>query len=119
MHHGAALTRESGEPALAEAVASGDFDRLPDRIGLLCRWALKLTTRPWAMHEDDLLPLRHEGGLTDRDIVDANQVVAYFNYVNRIADGLGVELEPYWPDGVREHRTYPLRRLERTQQSDP
>jgi len=27
--------------------------------------------------------------MTDRDIVDANQVVAHFNYVNRIADGLG------------------------------
>lgn len=30
-------------------------------------------------------------------IVDANQVVAYFNYVNRIAHGLGVELEDTWP----------------------
>ncbi len=46
--------------------------------------------------------------LTDRDIVDANQVVAYFNYVNRVADGLGVELEPYWPDELRELRTYDL-----------
>jgi uncharacterized protein YciW len=41
----------------------------------------------------DLDPLRAEG-LTDRDIVDLNQVVSYFNYVNRIADGLGVHLEP-------------------------
>jgi hypothetical protein len=45
----------------------------------------------------------------DRDIVDANQVVAYFSYVNRVADGLGVELESYWPDEVRPKRTYPLR----------
>jgi uncharacterized peroxidase-related enzyme len=118
VHHGAALTRESGEPALAEAVASGDFDRLPDRTGLLCRYALKLTLRPWDMREDDLYPLRRDG-LTDRDIVDANQVVAYFNYVNRIADGLGVELEPYWPDEVRGRRSYPLRRQEETAQGDP
>ena len=32
-------------------------------------------------------------GLDDRAIVDANQVVSYYNYVNRVADGLGVELE--------------------------
>jgi uncharacterized protein YciW len=40
-------------------------------------------------------------GLTDRDIVDLNQVVAYFNYVNRIAEGLGVELEARWADTPR------------------
>ncbi len=56
--------------------------------------------------------------MTDRDIVDANQVVAHFNYVNRIADGLGVELEPYWPDEVRAPRTYPLRRLGENHRGD-
>jgi len=40
-------------------------------------------------------------GLTDRDIVDLNEVVAYFNYVNRVADGLGVELEARWADMPR------------------
>ncbi len=43
-------------------------------------------------------------GLDDRAIVDANQVVSYFNYVNRVADGLGVELEPSWPPELRERR---------------
>jgi hypothetical protein len=32
--------------------------------------------------------------LTDRDILDAVEVIAYFNYINRIADALGVEPEP-------------------------
>jgi uncharacterized protein YciW len=49
------------------------------------------------MVESDLAPLR-ASGLGDRDIVDLNQVVAYFNYVNRVADGLGVELEARWAD---------------------
>jgi uncharacterized protein YciW len=34
-----------------------------------------------------------DAGLTERDVIDANQVIAYFNYVNRVAEGLGVQLE--------------------------
>lgn len=52
----------------------------------------KLTTSPAKMEAEDLDHLRG-WGFSDRDIFDINQVVAYFNYVNRIADGLGVELE--------------------------
>ena len=44
------------------------------------------------MNRSDIEPLRTVG-LDDRAIVDANQVVSYYNYVNRVADGLGVELE--------------------------
>lgn len=103
-HHGAALAREGGA-ALVEAVASGNLDGLPDRVRLLCRYALKLTVTPWEMTEADVAALR-EGGFTDRDIVDANQVVAYYNYVNRVAEGLGVELEDYWPAEAKRKRTY-------------
>lgn len=38
-------------------------------------------------------------GLDDRSVFDMVHVIAYFNYVNRLADGLGVELEPYWSQG--------------------
>jgi uncharacterized peroxidase-related enzyme len=58
----------------------------------LCDYARKLTLEPAGMRERDLEPLRALG-LDDRAIVDANQVVAYFNYVNRVAEGLRVELE--------------------------
>lgn len=57
------------------------------------------------MTERDVDALRAVG-LDDRAIVDANQVVAYFNYVNRVADGLGVELEPPWPPELRRRRGY-------------
>ncbi len=97
MHHSAALTHESGDPALAEAVASNDLEKLPQRLRALCGYAIKLTRTPAEMIESDLGPLR-ACGLTDRDIVDLNQVAAYFNYVNRVADGLGVELEARWSD---------------------
>ncbi len=35
-------------------------------------------------------------GLDDATIHDAIQVVAYFNYINRIAEGVGTDLEPEW-----------------------
>lgn len=108
VHHSAALTHESGQPSLAEAVASGQLDRLPGRLPPLLRYALKLTLAPWAMEEHDLAPMR-AAGLSDRAIVDANQVVAYFNYVNRVSDGLGVELEARWPLEARRPITYGVR----------
>ena len=103
-HHSAALAREGGA-ALVEAVASRDVDTLPDRMRILCRYALKLTSTPWEITEADAEALR-AGGFTDRDIVDADQVVAYYNYVNRVAEGLGVELEVAWPEDVRRARPY-------------
>jgi len=58
----------------------------------VCDYALKLTSSPWEMSQGDLKPMRAEG-LSDRDILDVNLIVCYFAYVNRLADGLGVELE--------------------------
>lgn len=59
----------------------------------LCDHALKLTRDPSAVTQADVEHLRNLG-LSDRAISDATQVIAYFNYINRIADGLGVDLEP-------------------------
>lgn len=108
-HHGEALSRESGDASLAEAVASGQFDKLDPRMRALCTYAIRLTRAPAAVREDDVGLLRTEG-IDDRAIVDANQVVAYFNYVNRIAQGLGVELEAAWTEAQRAPRHYPLAR---------
>ena len=47
------------------------------------------------MCAEDLIPLR-EAGYNDRAILDINQITSYYAYVNRIADGLGVELEYFW-----------------------
>ncbi len=75
----------------------------------LCVYAVRLTSAPSTIQEDDLGALRAVG-LDDRSIVDANQVVAYFNYVNRVAHGLGVELEASWTGVQRARRHYPLAR---------
>ena len=105
VQHGAALARESGDGALAEAVASGRFAGFDPRLRALLDYACKLTRHPEAMVEADVERLR-AAGLDDRAIVDANQVVAYYNYVNRVADGLGVELEDEWPEELRAEAGY-------------
>jgi len=60
----------------------------------LCEYAAKLTHTPSEMIPTDLDALR-EQGLDDRTIHDATQVISYFNYINRIADALGVEPEDF------------------------
>ncbi len=60
-------------------------------------YAIKLTLEPWNMTENDVIVLR-EQGFSDAAILDINQVTSYYAYVNRLADGLGVELEDYWED---------------------
>ena len=65
-------------------------------MAALAAYAEKLTLRPSEMSADDLAPLR-AAGLTDTDILDAVEVIAYFNYINRVADALGIDPEPDMP----------------------
>ena len=55
----------------------------------LLRYAEKLTVTPGRMEENDVAALRKEG-LDDGQILEANQIICYFNYVNRSLNGLGV-----------------------------
>jgi uncharacterized peroxidase-related enzyme len=59
----------------------------------LCAYAEKLTLTPAKMTEADVSGMR-EAGFDDVAIHDAVQVIAYFNYINRIADAIHVDLEP-------------------------
>ena len=67
---------------------------LSERQRALCVYAEKLTLRPGEMRAEDLEPLR-AAGLSDAGVLDAAEVTAYFNYINRIADGCGVDLEDF------------------------
>ncbi len=60
----------------------------------LCAFADKLARAPAANGVADVDALR-AADLDDVAIHDATQVVAYFAYINRIANGLGVELETF------------------------
>ncbi len=70
---------------------------LSDLDRAMLDYALKLTEAPWAMEQGDIDKLRKQG-FSDAAILDINQVTGYFAYVNRLADGLGVELEPFWEE---------------------
>ena len=63
----------------------------------MCVYVEKLTLKPWEMIEADVVALR-EAGFSDSAILDINQVTGYYAYVNRLADGLGVELEEFWKE---------------------
>lgn len=77
---------------MREIIADYKSADISERRQAMLNYAVKLTEKPQSMSEDDIEPLQ-KVGLSDRDIHDLNQVVSYFNYVNRGADGLGVKLE--------------------------
>lgn len=70
---------------------------LDPRTRALCNFAVRLTREPAQIVADDIDALRAHG-LDDAAIHDAIQVVGYFNYINRIADAVGVEDEPDWAE---------------------
>lgn len=73
-------------------------DDSPDQVAVsnreraLLRYADRLTRHPASVSIRDIESLR-EVGLDDRGIHDACAIVSYFAFVNRIADGLGVQME--------------------------
>lgn len=55
-------------------------------------FAITLTLTPWEHSRVHVAALR-DAGWSDRAIHDLTHVVACFNYMNRLADGLGVEMD--------------------------
>lgn len=72
----------------------------PARRAAMLAYAEKLTQTPHAVNEADVQKLRTVG-LGDRDILDVALIASYFNFVNRIALGLGVEFNPEEVHGYR------------------
>jgi uncharacterized peroxidase-related enzyme len=64
-------------------------------VRALCDFAVKVTHEPAAVSRADIEALRGQGW-RDAAIHDVIQVIAYFNYINRVADAVGVEDEPEW-----------------------
>jgi uncharacterized peroxidase-related enzyme len=75
---------------------------LPLREVALLDFAVKLTKAPAGVQASDLDALRRHG-FTDEQLVDAVHCISYFNFINRVLDGLGVDPEPsmrYGKEGV-------------------
>lgn len=83
----------TGDEALIEALKNDwrQAELSPADWAMLA-YVEKLTLRPWEMVEEDVIVLR-TAGFSDAAILDVNQVTGYYAFVNRLADGLGVELE--------------------------
>lgn len=96
-HHGAGLRRLGREEQFIQGLvsdwrnaAAGD-----DRLTSILAYAERLTLEPASVEESDIQRMRN-AGLSDEAILHACEVVSYFNYVNRMADGLAVQLEEDW-----------------------
>jgi uncharacterized peroxidase-related enzyme len=93
-HHGGSLRRLTNDAALVDAALKN-----PERAELTPRWraladfAIRLTRRPAEVHETDVAALRRNG-LSDAGVHDAVAVTAYFNFVNRLAEGVHIPIEP-------------------------
>ena len=96
VHHGEGLLKLTKNEALVNQLKSDyTLADISSKQMAMLNYAAKLTERPADVFARDIDLLR-EVGFKDRAILDINQIVAYYAYVNRIADGLGVELEDFW-----------------------
>ncbi|MDZ7716391.1 MAG: peroxidase-related enzyme [Balneolaceae bacterium] len=94
LHHGQALNHfwkdQDRVDQLREDYNKLNLDNVDAR---LCQLAQILTRKPNSIDENKHLQLLKDTGLSDRAILDAVLVISYFNFVNRMVLGLGVETD--------------------------
>jgi uncharacterized peroxidase-related enzyme len=96
-HHFTGMARELNDKAGSEAIIEALTSDAPDmhfsgKELAVMNYARKLTITPAEMVEGDIKVLR-DVGATDGEILEINQVAAYFSYANRTVLGLGVDTE--------------------------
>ena len=96
MHHGEGLLKLTKDESLVNQLKTDyTLANISNKQMVMLNYAAKLTERPADIFKRDIEQLR-EVGFKDRSILDINQIVAYYSFANRIADGLGVDLEEFW-----------------------
>ena len=107
--HGAGLRRESSDDELASHVMH-DYTKadLDPQTRAILDYATKLTVAPSDVHHDDFMKLK-AAGLDDQQVLSTVLITATFNFMTRIADGLGVEPAPGRQELVEEWLTGPAR----------
>lgn len=96
-HHFSNARRLLKDEARADEIDAALQEGAPERVFAgkelaLLEYAAKLTTAVADMEKEDVDKLR-EAGCNDGKILETNQVIAYFNYSNRLLNGLGVSTE--------------------------
>lgn len=93
-HHSNFLVRYGMREEVAQQLGD-DFRKaqVDGKTRRLLDYAQKVTQHAYQVTDQDINELRH-AGWTDRQILEATVVAAQFNFINRIVDALGVELEP-------------------------
>jgi uncharacterized peroxidase-related enzyme len=95
IHHRRGLRRLLRDDGLAARIED-DFETagLSEKRLSMLRYAVKLTLTPARVTRDDVESLR-AAGFADIDILHIVEVVGYYAYANRVADGLGIPLEDW------------------------
>ena len=89
------LRSETKDQQLVDEVANDwETSSLTKNQLVLCSFAEKLTLNPGKITELDYQSLK-EIDLNDKEISEVVQIISYFNYINRVADGLGLEPEKF------------------------
>lgn len=100
-HHGAGLLRLVRDEDWVRAFASDWRSvELEEAERAMLDYVEALTASPPRPRREQLHAMR-AAGLSDREIFEVNQVAGFFCWVNRTVEGLGVELEDYWPASER------------------
>lgn len=93
IHHSEALEQVEKDPdALEKVLKEFASKHASPRTKALLAYGAKLTLDPRGVTEVDINDMR-DAGLTDAEILRANLVASYFNFLNRVTLGLGVQVE--------------------------
>ena len=97
--HAEDLRTVSGDEELAQRIKE-DYRSAPIDAATraLLDFAVMVTGDATKVRPQNLDALRAEG-FRDEDILDAVEIIGFFNYYARMADALGVEPEPHWAQG--------------------
>ncbi len=101
VHHSAALSRYVRDQTFVKQL-SDDYTKaaLSAKDKAMLHYAVKLTRNLNEMSEEEVRRLRN-AGLADEEILAITLVTSYFNFVNRIVEGLGVKLEEQRGEGYK------------------
>ena len=96
LHHCEALRRTGIAAGLVWQIAAGQANsQISIADKLMLDYARELTLSPHSIQESNIIEMR-EIGFTDEQVLLINLTVSYFNFVNRLATGLGVKPETSW-----------------------